>query len=179
MIALIASGWHSGRLTDHGGFAPYGYVACLTALAGGGIVYSVNGFQAPLDFSGEARNPRRTIPAAVLTGIGLAVSCTWPCNWRSSSPCPSICLGNGWQGVTFESPFGQLALILNLHWLASLLYADAVISPGGSAYVGVAINARHTYALAKNGTDAPVLHEGQRAGSASHAAPWRSTSSSS
>ncbi len=29
---------------------------------------------------------------------------------------------------------------------------DAVVSPGGSAYVGVAIDARHTYALAKNGT---------------------------
>lgn len=65
---------------------------------------------------------------------------------------PENLLGHGWQGVSFDSPFGQLALILNLHWLASLLYADAVISPGGSAYVGVAIDARHTYALAKNGT---------------------------
>jgi len=44
----------------------------------------------------------------------------------------------------------QLAF-LNLHWLSALLYADAVVSPGGSAYVGVAIDARHSYALAKNG----------------------------
>lgn len=152
VIALIASGWHSGRLTDHGGFAPYGYVACLTALAGGGIVYSVNGFQAPLDFSGETRNPRRTIPAAVLTGIGLAVLMYLALQVAFLFTVPEDLLGNGWKGVSFESPFGQLALILNLHWLASLLYADAVISPGGSAYVGVALNARHTYALAKNGT---------------------------
>ncbi len=54
-------------------------------------------------------------------------------------------------GRQFTSPFGQLALILNLQWLSSLLYADAVLSPGGSAFVGVAIDARHTYALAKNG----------------------------
>ena len=53
--------------------------------------------------------------------------------------------------MNFDSPFGMLALILNLHWLSTLLYADAVISPGGSAYVGVAIDARHTHALAKNG----------------------------
>ncbi len=152
VIALIASGWHSGRLTDHGGFAPYGYAACLTALAGGGVVYSVNGFQAPLDFSGETRNPRRTIPAAVLTGIALAVAMYLALQLAFLFTVPENLLGGGWRGVSFDSPFGQLALILNLHWLASLLYADAAISPGGSAYVGVAIDARHTYALAKNGT---------------------------
>ncbi|MFJ7495601.1 APC family permease [Streptomyces sp. NPDC097727] len=151
VVALFLSGTHSGRLTDHGGFAPYGYAACLTALAGGGIVYSVNGFQAPLDFSGEARNPRRNVPAAVLTGIGLAVLVYLGLQLAYLFTVPESLLGNGWRGVDFESPFGQLALVLNLHWLATLLYADAVISPGGSAYVGVAIDARHTYALAKNG----------------------------
>ncbi|MFI6347918.1 APC family permease [Streptomyces sp. NPDC050560] len=151
VVALFLSGTHGGRLTDHGGFAPYGYAACLTALAGGGIVYSVNGFQAPLDFSGEARNPRRTVPAAVLTGIGLAVALYLALQLAFLFTVPESLLGHGWQGVNFDSPFGQLALILNLHWLATLLYADAVLSPGGSAYVGVAIDARHTYALAKNG----------------------------
>ncbi len=152
VLALVASGWHSGRLTDHGGFAPYGYVACLTALAGGGIVYSVNGFQAPLDFSGETRNPRRTLPWAVLAGIGLALLMYLALQVAYLFTVPEHLLGGGWRGVSFDSPFGQLALILNLHWLSTLLYADAVLSPGGSAYVGVAIDARHTYALAKNGT---------------------------
>ncbi|MFI6090777.1 APC family permease [Streptomyces sp. NPDC051218] len=151
VAALFLSGTHPGRLTDHGGFAPYGYAACLTALAGGGIVYSVNGFQAPLDFSGEARNPRRNVPAAVLTGIGLAVLVYLGLQLAFLYTVPDALLTHGWQGVNFESPFGQLALVLNLHWLATLLYADAVISPGGSAYVGVAIDARHTYALSKNG----------------------------
>lgn len=32
-----------------------------------------------------------------------------------------------------NSPFGQLALLLNLRWVSTLLYADAVLSPGGSA----------------------------------------------
>lgn len=150
-VALLASGFHSGRLVDHGGFAPYGYTACLSALAGGGIVYSVNGFQAPLDFSGEARNPRRTMPFAVLGGIALALVLYLALQAAFLFTVPDSLLGGGWHGVDLESPFGQLALILNLHWLASLLYADAVLSPGGSAYVGVAVDARHTYALAKNG----------------------------
>jgi amino acid transporter len=152
VIALFASGiGSSDRLTAHGGFAPYGYAACLSALSAGGIVYSVNGFQAPLDFSGEARDPHRTIPASVLTGIGLSVLMYLGLQLAFLYAVPDRLLGHGWQGVNFDSPFGQLALLLNLQWLASLLYADAVISPGGSAYVGVAIDARHTYALAKNG----------------------------
>ncbi|NEB77177.1 APC family permease [Streptomyces sp. SID14478] len=154
VIALLASGFHSGRLTDsaHGGFAPYGYGAVLGALAGGGIVYSLNGFQAPLDFSGEARNPRRTMAPSVLAAIGLALVMYLGLQFAFLTTVPDRLLGDGWSGIDFDSPFGQLALILNLHWLSSLLYVDAVASPGGSAYVGVAIDARHTFALAKNGT---------------------------
>ncbi|WP_235032234.1 APC family permease [Actinacidiphila yanglinensis] len=152
VIALFASGLHTGdRLTSHGGFAPYGYAACLSALSAGGIVYSVNGFQAPLDFSGEARDPRRTMPSSVLAGIGLSVAMYLALQLAFLYAVPERLLGNGWKGVDFDSPFGQLALLLNLQWLSSLLYVDAVISPGGSAYVGVAIDSRHTYALAKNG----------------------------
>ena len=154
VIALFASGYHSGRLSApaQGGFAPYGYAAVLSALAGGGIVYSLNGFQAPLDFSGEARNPRRTMPGSVLGGIGLALVLYLALQLAFLFTVPERLLGHGWSGVNFDSPFGQLALILNLQWVSSLLYVDAVVSPGGSAYVGVAIDARHTYALAKNGT---------------------------
>jgi amino acid transporter len=151
VVALLASGFHPARLTEHGGFAPYGYAACLTALASGGIVYSVNGFQAPVDFSGEARDPRRSVPRAVLTGIGLAVLVYLLLQLAFLSSVPEHLLGGGWHGVDFESPFGQLALLLNLGWLSTLLYADAVLSPGGSAFVGVAIDGRHTYALGKNG----------------------------
>lgn len=152
VVALLASGLHPGNVTGHGGFAPYGYGACLTALAGGGIVYSVNGFQAPVDFSGEARDARRTVPLAVLAGIGLAVLMYLALQVAFLLAVPEQLLARGWAGVDFDSPFGQLALVLNLHWLSTLLYADAVLSPGGSAYVGVAVDARHTYALAKNGT---------------------------
>jgi amino acid transporter len=151
VIALFVSGFHAGRLTSHGGFAPYGYSACLSALVAGGIVYSLNGFQAPVDFSGEARNPRRDVPRSVLTGIAVALLIYLGLQLAFLYAVPDSLLGHGWHGVNFDSPFGQLALLVNLQWLSSLLYADAVLSPGGSAYVGVAVDTRHTYALAKNG----------------------------
>ena len=150
VVLLLASGFDSARLTDHGGFAPYGWGAVLSALAGGGIVYSLNGFQAPVDFSGEARNPQRTVPLAVLGSIGLALLLYLGLQLAFLGAVPADALGAGWQGVNFESPFGQLAVALNLGFLAAVLYGDAVVSPGGSAFVGVAVDARHTYALAKN-----------------------------
>ncbi len=150
VILLLASGFHPQRLTEHGGFAPYGWSAGLTALSMGGIVYSVNGFQAPVEFSGEARDPRRDMPRAVLTAIGLAVLLYVGLQLAYLCAVPERALAHGWRQVSFDSPFGQLALLLNLHWLALLLYADAVVSPAGGAFVGVAAHARRTYALAKN-----------------------------
>ncbi|WP_037080325.1 APC family permease [Pseudonocardia spinosispora] len=150
VVALLASGSHAGRLTDHGGFAPYGYAAVLAALSGGGIIYAVSGYQAPVDFSGEAINPRRTVPLSVLLSIGLAVLTYIGLQAAFLFTVPDSQLAGGWAGVQFDSPFGQLALILNLWWLSVLLYADAMVSPGGSGFVGIAMNARHTYALAKN-----------------------------
>lgn len=150
IVLLLASGFDGGHLTDHGGFAPYGYGAVLSALTGGGIVYSLNGFQAPVDFSGEARDPHRTVPLAVLGSIGAALLLYLGLQLAFLGAVPDSALGAGWQGVNFDSPFGQLAVVLGLGFLAALLYGDAVLSPGGSAYVGVAVNARHTYALAKN-----------------------------
>ena len=151
VVALVISGFAPHHLTDHGGFAPYGYGAVLSALAVGGVVYSVNGFQAAADFAGEARDPQRTVPRAIIAGIALAVLVYLALQLAFLFAVPDSMLGGGWKGVNFDSPFGQLALILNLQWLSLLLYADAVISPGGSGYVGVAIDARHTYALARNG----------------------------
>ncbi|WP_375480919.1 APC family permease [uncultured Jatrophihabitans sp.] len=150
VVALIASGFHPSHLHDHGGFAPYGYGAVLSALAAGGIVYSVNGFQAAADFSGEARDPRRDVPRAIVAAIVLSVVAYLLLQVAFLFAVPESALGHGWNGVNFDSPFGQLALVLNLQWLSTLLYADAVVSPGGSAYVGVAVDARHTYALAAN-----------------------------
>jgi len=96
-------------------------------LAVGGVVYSVNGFQAAADFAGEARDPERTVPRAIIAGIALAVLVYLALQLAFLFAVPDSMLGGGWKGVNFDSPFGQLALTLNLQWLSLLLYADAVI----------------------------------------------------
>jgi amino acid transporter len=145
IIALLASGFHTDHLTNHGGFAPNGWSAVLSAVATGGLIYSVNGFQPPVDLSGESRNPRRDIPRSILTAIAASVLLYLLLQFAFIVAIPDSQLG-----IDFDSPFGQLALLLNLGWLASILYADAVLSPSGSQFVGTAEATRTTYALSKN-----------------------------
>ena len=150
IIALLASGFHAGHLTNHGGFAPNGWSSVLSAVATGGLIYSVNGFQPPVDLSGEARNPRRDVPRSILVAIGASVLLYLLLQFAFIVAIPDSSLAHGWHGIDFTSPFGQLAILLNFGWLASILYADAVLSPTGTQFVGTAENGRTTYALAKN-----------------------------
>jgi amino acid transporter len=150
VIALFVSGFHGSNLTSAGGFAPYGGSAILTAITTGGLIYALNGFQPPVDLSGEARNPRRDIPRAILLAIGASAVLYILLQLAFLVAIPHSLLAHGWNGISFTSPFGQLALAVNLGWLSSLLYVDAVISPSGSEFVGTAEGARQTYALAKN-----------------------------
>jgi amino acid transporter len=159
-LALIASGFHAQNfhVGIHGGAHAVDFAAVLTAVATAGIVFSFNGFQSPVNLAGEARNPARSIPFAVLGSIALAtvVYVILQEAYLGAVP-PDLLARAGWQGIDFSSPFAQLALILNLHWLAMLLYADAFVSPSGTGITYTASTARMIYGMQRNGTLPRVL----------------------
>jgi amino acid transporter len=66
-------------------------------------------------------------------------------------------LGEGWAALEYSSPFAQLALALNLNWLAILLYADAFVSPSGTGSTYTATTARMIYAMERSGTVPEIL----------------------
>ncbi|SFR28744.1 Amino acid transporter [Lentzea waywayandensis] len=150
IVALLLSSLNPGNIEAGGGFAPFGWPAVLTAIASAGIIYGLDGFAAPIELSAEARNPRRDIPRAVLTAIGLSMLMHVVLQLTFVLAVPTDQLAGGWQGLNFSSPFGELAILLNLSWLATVVYADAVFSPSGSTFVIVAAGGRETYAVAKN-----------------------------
>ena len=41
---------------------------------------------------------------------------------------------HGWNGINFNSPFADMAILLGINWLAILLYVEAVVSPLVLAY---------------------------------------------
>src|SRR5690242_1987491 len=123
-LALIASGFHSGNFSvgTHGDAHALDFAAVLTAVATAGIVFSFNGFQSPVNLAGEARNPARSIPFAVLGSIVLAaiVYVILQIAYLGAVP-PGMLTKSGWVGIDFRSPFAELAFIVNLQWLAILL----------------------------------------------------------
>ena len=154
-LVLIASGFHSENFSVgiNGGAHVMDFAAVLTAVATAGIVFSYNGFQSPVNMAGEARDPGRNLPLAILGAIGLAtvVYVLLQVAYLGAVP-PAMLAKAGWHGIDFRSPFAELAIIVNLHWLAMLLYIDAFVSPSGTGMTYTATTARMLYAMQKNGT---------------------------
>ncbi len=153
-LAMIFLGFHPGNFTDAaaGGFAPYGWAAVFTGVATSGIVFSFNGFQSPINLSGEAQNPSRSVPLAVVGGILLAglIYVLLQVAFIGAIH-PAQLHAGGWAGLNFESPFAELTAALGLNWLALTLYADAVISPTGTGITYAATTARALEALTRSG----------------------------
>lgn len=154
-LALIASGFHEANLSVgiHGDAHVNDFAAILTAVATAGIVFSFNGFQSPVNLAGEAHNPGKSIPFAVIGSIVLAtvVYLILQVAYLGAVP-PDLLARAGWHGIDFSSPFAELAVIVNLNWLALLLYADAFISPSGTGMTYTATTARMIYGMERNGT---------------------------
>jgi amino acid transporter len=159
-LALIASGFHAQNFSVgiNGSANIIDFAAVLTAVATAGIVFSFNGFQSPINLAGEARNPARSIPIAVLGSIALAtvIYVILQVAYLGAVP-PAMLAEAGWHGLDFRSPFAQLALIVNLQWLAILLYADAFVSPSGTGITYTATTARMIYGMERNGVLPRVL----------------------
>ncbi|MGF6506789.1 APC family permease [Paraburkholderia sp. 32] len=121
----------------------------FTALPAAGIVFSYLGFRTAIDLGGETANPHRDIPLAVIGSVVLAavvyimlqVAFIW-----ALSP---VDLAHGWARLSFKGemgPFAGLAATLGLGWMATLLYIDAYISPGGTGLMYVTGGSRVLFA---------------------------------
>jgi len=154
-ITLIMSGFHPGNFSVgiHGDSHIIDFAAVLTAVATAGIVFSYNGFQSPVNLAGEARNPGRSIPFAVLGSIGLAtiVYLILQVAYIGAVP-PELLAKAGWHGIDFSSPFADLAKLLGIVWLANLLFFDAFVSPSGTGITYTATTARMIFGMERNGT---------------------------
>ncbi len=116
-----------------------------------GIIFSFTGFRPLFDLAGEAKNPQRDIPWAFIASITLAGMLYILLQVVFIGAVPMRDLTNGWAHVVFTSPFANLAIALNMGWLAVILYTDAIISPAGSTLVYAAAIPRALYAFARNG----------------------------
>ncbi len=158
-IALISTGfhWENFHVGIHGGEHVGNPAAILTAVATSGIVFSYNGFQSPVNLAGEARNPGRSVPFAIFGSIALSTVVYLMLQMAFIGTVAPEHLHEGWAALEYSSPFAQLALALNLNWLAILLYSDAFVSPSGTGTTYTATTARMIYAMERSGTVPAIL----------------------
>lgn len=164
MALLIASGFdHRGgaggvaNLAAHGGVAPMGYGAALGAVASAGLIFAYTGFRNIVELSGEAVDPRRDVPRALVATMLLTIALYLGLQLAFLVALPPGLLGAGWQGVDLKSPFADLARLLGLSWLYWMLIADSMISPSGSAIIFTSANARNVFGIARSGLLPGVL----------------------
>jgi amino acid transporter len=130
---LIRSGFGGHTHPAHP-VAAGGWGGILTAVTGGGVIYTYIGFQAPVDFGGRARNPERDIPRAVIAPIIFGIV-LFPLLQILSAH--DGLLGTGWNGISYDSPYARLAVGIAIWHLsvAMLVRIDTIVSPLGSGLV--------------------------------------------
>ena len=150
-VIIFFTQFKAGNFTSHG-FAPTGFTGIELAVATGGIVFSYLGFRQAVDFAGEAKNPQRTVPLAVIVSITIGIVLYVLLQVVFVGAVPANALGAGWAKLSYSSPFAQLASAMGLGWFATILFADAVISPSGTGNIYLSSTARVIFAWARTGT---------------------------
>ena len=154
VVVLVLLAFHPSNFTAGGGFMPFGMHGVFAALPAG-VVFALQGFEQAIQMGGEAKNPARDMPRAVIGAmlIGTVIYLLLEVAFIGAlSPGNLV---HGWAGsIVGKGDFGPYATIatgLGLGWLAALLYVDAFISPAGTGLVYLGTSSRLSYALGRNG----------------------------
>ena len=174
ILVLALTNFHVSNLHAADGFSPDGLKGILAAVSTGGIIFSYLGFEQADQLAGESRNPRRDVPFAIIGSIliGMVIYIALQVVFLFALPASAI--GKTWADnsshayyTVFTGPFAEIATLLSIGWLAAVLYADAIISPGGTGLIYTTGSSRVSYGLSRNGY-VPSVFEWTN----SRAVPW-------
>jgi len=157
ILVLAITNFDTGNLHAANGFAPEGMKGVFTALSTGGIIFSYLGFEQADQLAGEAANPKRDIPLAIIGSVLIGTIVYVLLQVAFLFALPASAIGDTWDATgdglytTFTGPFANLATLLSLGWLATVIKIDAVVSPGGTGLIYTTGSSRLAYGLSRNG----------------------------
>ncbi len=167
IFALLFTVFHFGNFSAGGGFAPYGFHGIFAALPLG-IVFALEGFEQAIQVGGEAENPQRNIPRAVILSMIIGTLIYLLLEFAFVGALNPHNLVHGWAtpitGVKAFGPYATLATSAGLGWLATLLIIDAVVSPAGTGLVYIGTSSRLSYGLGRNGYFPRIISQISRTG---------------
>ena len=150
-VIVLLTHFHPANLHFGGSFAPFGLPGVFTAVSSGGIVFAFLGFRQAVDMAGEAKNPGRNVPLAIIMAVLIGIvlyALLQTCFVGALTP---TALSKGWGNFGFKAPFADIALLVGATWLATILFADALLSPAGTGNIYTASTSRVILAQGNNG----------------------------
>jgi amino acid transporter len=170
VILILSKAFRASNFTAGGGFMPYGIKGVFIALPLG-IIFALEGFEQAAQLAGEARNPKRDIPLAVVGSMLLGAALYMALEVTFIGAINPANVAHGWTspfGTTGSfGPYYTLASSVGLGWLGTVLIVDALISPGGTGLVYLTATSRLSYSLARVRFLPPVFASIDRRG-----VPW-------
>lgn len=144
-----------------GGAFPGGWADVFTAIPATGIGFAYLGFRGAAQFSGEAKNPQKDAPRAIILSISAAVVLyvllqvvfIGAIHWSAAGITPGNWGGLG-AGPLHSAPFYnemKEAGVALLGGFASFLLADAIVSPSGTGWVFLGEATRAVYGVGADG----------------------------
>ena len=141
------------------GFLPYGSSSIFAAMVPAGVIFSYEGFRQGLDYAGETKNPKRSVPlgmigamlAAMATYILLQIAFIGAINWKAAGvPVGdwSALLSSTWSANPFYYAFNSTNVYL-LVGFSIFLIIVAVISSAATLGVYVGSSARSLFGMSR------------------------------
>lgn len=152
-VSLIVVSFRPENFTEFGGSFPSGWNGVFAAVSTGGTLFAMLGFRTAIEMAGEAKNPSRDIPLALIGSVLITSAIYLLIQVAFLGALTPENLRNGWSGLSNDvlaGPLVGLAAAAGLAWLVKLLYLDSSLSPGGCGLVFTGAAARLSYAMAAN-----------------------------
>ena len=151
-LSLMLSAGHWGNLSTPASASSPQLSGLLSAIGGGGILFSLLGFRTAMDLAGEARDPQRNVPLAMGLGLALSLAIYLVLQLAFLVAVPPQDLEHGWGALQLSAhggPLVALATGLGMGWVVVLLLSDAVISPGATAMTYMGVSARVAWMMGR------------------------------
>ncbi len=135
-------------------FTPFGFQGVFSAISSGGIVFAFNGFKQACEIAGEAKNPNKAIPFAIIGSISICLIIFLLLQTAFLTSLIPRNLAEGWKNLHIQGENSPLASIVaqdNILWLLPILYLGAVIGPLAAGLMYAGSSSRSLYGMSTNG----------------------------